>query len=404
MQIKIYRGTHQIGGCVTEITTANARIIIDMGEDLPSVNNEDIKPFGIDGVTRGTPNCDAVLITHYHGDHVGMFDEILSDIPIYMGSVAKQIYGTVQQTLKTKLGKGNPERVKTFKEYVIGKPLHFGDVKVTPYTVDHSAFDAYMLLIEADGKRILHTGDFRMHGARGSKMPAVFEKYCRNIDVLITEGTMLSRTNEKVLTEHELGIKAEKLLRENKYTFALCSSTNVDTIAEFYNAAIKNKRPFIVCEEDFQAEILKIITQNSTSPFYNFDRQKVYTYGKNLHGLMAERGFFFLGRANHVTQQAIEAFPNSLLIYSMWGGYLDKSHPAFDEYKKNFVDNAVKNGCRMEYVHTSGHASVDEIREVCRITNAKTVIPIHSEVPELLNEIQISNNIVILQDNESFVL
>lgn len=404
MQIKVYRGTHQIGGCITEISTESARIIIDMGEQLPSTKNDMKRSLTIDGVTKGTPNCNAVLITHYHGDHVGMFKEILPTIPVYMGSVAKQIYGAVQQTLKVKLGSGNPERVAAFNEYIVGKPLYFGDIKVTPYTVDHSAFDAYMLLIEAEGKRILHTGDFRMHGARGSKMPAVFEKYCKNIDVLITEGTMLSRIHEKIFTEHDLGIKAEMLLHDNKYAFILCSSTNIDTIAEFYNAAIKNNKPFIVCEDDFQAEILRIVTKNSTSQFYKFDKKKVYSYGENLHNFMAKRGFCFLGRTNYITQKAMETFPNSLLVYSMWGGYLDKSHPAFDKYKKNFIDNALRNGCRMEYLHTSGHASVDEIKQICEITNAKTVIPIHSETPEVLKEMQFPSNIVILQDNESIKL
>ena len=184
MQIKIYRGTHQIGGCVTEIKTATARIIIDMGEELPSYSHAEQKSFEIDGVTHGTPDCNAVLITHYHGDHVGMFEKVLPHIPIYMGKVAKQIYGVIQNTLKAKLNKGNPQKVQDFNEYVIGKPLHFGDIKVTPYTIDHSAYDAYMLLIEADGKRILHTGDFRMHGARGSKMLAVFEKYCKNTNIV----------------------------------------------------------------------------------------------------------------------------------------------------------------------------------------------------------------------------
>ena len=232
MQIKIYRGTHQIGGCVTEIRTANARIIIDIGEELPSADCKAKQAFKIDDVTNGTPDCNAVLISHYHGDHVGMFESVLPNIPIYMGKVAKQIYGVVQCVLKNKLNKGNPEKVNTFKEFTVGEPLYFGDIKVTPYTVDHSAFDAYMLLIEAEGKRILHTGDFRMHGARGSKMPAVFKKYCKNIDVLITEGTMLSRIDEKVMTEHELGIQADKILSKNKYVFALCSSTNIDTIDE----------------------------------------------------------------------------------------------------------------------------------------------------------------------------
>lgn len=404
MQIKIYRGTHKIGGCVTEIKTNNARIIIDMGEELPSANCTGYSPLEIDGVTKGTPDCDAVIITHYHGDHVGMFERVLPQIPIYMGAVAKHIYAVVQNTLKSKLDKGNPDRVLAFNEYVIGKPLYFGDIKVTPYVVDHSAFDAYMLLIEAEGKKILHTGDFRMHGAKGGKMPAVFEKYCKDIDVLITEGTMLSRVNETVVTEHELGAQADKILRGNKYVFALCSSTNIDTIAEFYNAALKINKPFIICENDFQGEILNIVTKSTTSPFYNFGRHKIYIYGENLRSFMAEKGFFFLGRTNYITQKAIENFPDSLLIYSMWRGYLDKTHTAFDEYKSNFVNHALNRGCKIVHLHTSGHASIDEIKEICKITKAKTIIPIHSECPERLKELGVSGSIVILQDNEIFTI
>ena len=119
MQIKVYRGTHHIGGCITEIKTDVARIIIDMGEELPSTNCK-IQGLKIDGVTSGTPNCNAVLITHYHGDHVGMFENVLPNIPIYMGKVAKQIYGVVQGILKNKLNKGNPEKVNLFKEFNVG--------------------------------------------------------------------------------------------------------------------------------------------------------------------------------------------------------------------------------------------------------------------------------------------
>ena len=403
MQIKIIRGTHQIGGSITEILTAQARIIIDMGSELPRSDGFESKFLDIDGVTCGKPQCDAVFITHYHGDHVGMYETVLPEIPVYMGAIAKQIFSVVQRTLKNKLDIGNPERISTFHTFDVGTPIFIKDIKITPYLIDHSAFDAYMFLIEAEGKRVLHTGDFRMHGVRGHKMPTVFEKYAHDIDVLIIEGTMLSRTSEKVMTEHELGCKAKKILHDNKNVFVLCSSTNIDTIAEFYNAAIENHRLFVVCD-DFQTEIFQIVSATSKSSFYNFDRHKVYVYGKNLNSLMSQYGFCFLGRANTVTKRAMATFSDNTLIYSMWRGYLDKTHVAFDQYKSEFVNSAVVNGSHIEYLHTSGHADLSSIMKVCEITQAKIIVPIHSEKPAAIESLALTGEVKILQDGESIMI
>ena len=403
MQIKIYRGTHQIGGCVTEIFTKQARIIIDMGAELPQAGKTTQSQLAIDGITQGAPRCDAVFITHYHGDHVGMTQTVLPSIPIYMGQAAKQIYGTVQQTLQTKLGTGNASIVDNFKTFQAGKPIYIKDICVTPFCIDHSAFDAYMFLIEAEGKRILHTGDFRMHGARGRKMPTVFKRYAESVDVLIIEGTMMSRLQEEVVSEHDLGKKATQILRQNQNVFVLVSSTNVDTIAEFYKAAIATRKPFVVCD-DYQRQILQIVTANSKSSFYNFDRQKVYVYGNNLHSFLAMRGFCFVGRANYATQKALESFPQNVLVYSMWQGYLNAAHPAYDEYKAQFVQNAVSKGSKYQYLHTSGHASAQQIKQVCQLTHAKFIIPIHSENPENFTKLGISGKLCLLSDGESFLV
>ena len=34
MKLRILKGTNQIGGCITEISTGHTKIIIDFGEDL----------------------------------------------------------------------------------------------------------------------------------------------------------------------------------------------------------------------------------------------------------------------------------------------------------------------------------------------------------------------------------
>ena len=43
MKVKIHRGTHQIGGCITEIeSNKGTKIIIDIGENLPSKEQEQV--------------------------------------------------------------------------------------------------------------------------------------------------------------------------------------------------------------------------------------------------------------------------------------------------------------------------------------------------------------------------
>jgi len=100
--------------------------------------------------------------------------------------------------------------------------------------IDHSAFDAYSFLIEANGKKVFYTGDFRLHGTRGKIK--VFEHFAKNIDCLICEGTNIAKG--KAQTEFELYNKAIELFEkpEHKYVFILCSSTNIDRIFEFYHA------------------------------------------------------------------------------------------------------------------------------------------------------------------------
>ncbi len=49
------------------------------------------------------------------------------------------------------------------------RPFPIGPFVVTPFLIDHSAFDAHMLLIEVCGRRIIYSGDFkRMDGSRFS--------------------------------------------------------------------------------------------------------------------------------------------------------------------------------------------------------------------------------------------
>jgi mRNA degradation ribonuclease J1/J2 len=53
-------------------------------------------------------------------------------------------------------------------EFTNGVPLEFGPFRITPHLVDHSAYDACALEVEADGRRLFYSGDIRAHGRKGA--------------------------------------------------------------------------------------------------------------------------------------------------------------------------------------------------------------------------------------------
>ena len=397
MKIIVHRGTHQIGGCVTEIKSNKTRIIIDMGSELPSSNKESERELEIDGVTVGKKNCDGVFISHYHGDHIGMVNKVLNDVPIYIGHVAHKIFLNLCEYLQDE----NIDSVRNFRTFKAGEKIILNDLTITPYRVDHSAYDAYMFLIEADGKRILHTGDFRNHGWTGKSLWSLIDTYIKNVDVLITEGTMLSRVAEDVLTEATLCNKAIKLMQDNRNVFVLCSSTNFDSIASFYKAA-KTCGKLFVCD-GYQRSNLDIVSEYAKSSLYKMPEAMIYWDNReDCIELMRKRGFCMLIRAKKSFKKILELFPDHLFVYSMWHGYIEEGY-AKDEDIYNFIPKDNNGNLNYLYLHTSGHATSQTIMELCKRLQPKTIIPIHGEKPEMLKEFDLPNcNIRILNDKEIF--
>jgi len=370
MQIKIHRGVNQIGGCVTEIKTKNTRILIDVGSNLPNTTSK-VKV----NIKKISKKCDAVFITHYHLDHVGEYMEVRKNIPIYIGEQAKEIFTIYQRKMQepsiAEVTQEHIDRLKTFKTYKQDIPLRVGDITLTPIRVNHSAFDSYMFLIEADGKRILHTGDFRTHGPSGQTIPERLKELGK-IDVLICEHTTLSRLDEIFKSELMLQKEAVDLIKNNKYVFIMCASTNIDRIASFFHANKEAGNKLFLCDV-YQKEILDYVTKTSTKykDYYNFSDVK--SFDKKFYQEMVDNGFCMLVRSNYFSSRFINSpnFKDSLFIYSQWLGYLQGA--TMNESIAKIVPKDYY------YLHTSGHATADGITEVCNIIKPDLIIPIHGE-------------------------
>ena len=426
-EIKIHRGG-QIGGCVTEISAGKARILIDFGEDLPGSKNKEKFEFPWDERPVG-----AVFFTHYHSDHIGRFTETCQHTDVYMSELSREvlvnIHGYLAENLP-KLAKWKPvekaqlldearkhagaleilkgagQRVHTFRPHEKKTvSVGDGDIRVTPFWVDHSAADACMLLIETEDKRILHTGDFRGHGIQGEDGMAMYEAVRslaeeRTIDTLIIEGTMMSRQGEKPYSEDDLRRDTDRLFQKHKQVFLIISSTNLDSFQTFYRAAVKWKRHVYVYNVYLKSQLETLgryASQRWDMPAMEDVKQ---IKGKSPEQL--KNGFVAIIKANVMGIELVKRFGGShpVVVYSMWPGYylrkLDTALCDFVEVcKKEHIPVYPLTDNSYGPLHTSGHASLELIEQVINAAKPRELFPIHTEdawgfldldIPEELKE------------------
>lgn len=284
MYIKIHRGTKQIGGNIIEIATEHTKLIFDAGANLPPLDEKlENDSIEIEGLTYGKPAFNWVFISHHHNDHCGLISRILPGIPIFAGKETTRILNVISDFADTKMPLVN-------FHFNNCQPIQLKDIRVTPIGVDHSAKDAYMFLIQADGKNVLYTGDYRAAEETAVEIKRLLG-IAGKLDVLISEGTnivAIGRGNRGTLRDEEhIRDEAENLM--NRYdgtVFILCSSTNEKRIEAMHAAALHTGRT--VCEDLFMTSVRNQPEEQQTLRFVaNYvDEQKfprTYDYFARLY-------------------------------------------------------------------------------------------------------------------------
>ena len=415
MNIKVHRGLEQIGGCITEISTATSRIFIDFGQNLPGhgeVTTPEQDRLMVENIfASNTKTHEAVFYTHGHEDHVGLFEYIPQHVPQYISEGTKELllikYGLIKEGRELYLEKLQQDEASTKEQIceviaqkttiekkieVIAKmnswsrvsphkkdcSFSIGDITITPFFNCHSIYDSHMFLIEADGKRIWHTGDYRAHGYLGKGLIPTLRKYATNIDVLITEGTMLSR-NDKCIHECRVSENMASVMKTYKYVFVLASATDIERLASIKNAAYKTKKPLYVCSK-FMASTMKFFTEREAERSHGLFKFIPRMFRFDDLEEMKNHGFVLVAGTSQISRVKgiLKALPidETILIYSSWEGYYtipeqiaaNPGYKTFRELFSNVID-----------IHTSGHAGKTTISKVVNQIKAPQTIFIHKE-------------------------
>lgn len=409
MKFKIHRGTHEIGGSCVEVWTENTRIILDFG--MPLVNRDgsefDFSKYknlttpeliergvlpDIKGLYDETDKLiDGVIISHAHQDHYGLLNYIHKDVKHYLGEATHKLIELNNLFTPQEI------HIECINYFEREKTFLIGDISITPYWADHSAFDAYSFLVEADGKSLFYSGDFRSHGRKGNAFKWFTHNAPQHVDYLLLEGTTIGRESKPFKTEDEIENDFIKVFQEqNKINLIYTSGQNIDRIVSIFRACKRTNKILVV--DVYVAKILKELSwfAQIPNPSKEFENLKVmfayltdnrltregnekilfefkqYKITKEEIENQADKIVMLIRPSMQIDLRKIKGIDGGNLIYSMWEGYLQKSGT------KKLLDYLTNRNFTIHKIHTSGHADTQTLKQMVEAIKPKNIVPIHT--------------------------
>ena len=396
--ICIHQAADKIGGNCVEIAAGDGRrLLVDAGRPLELKQGQ---RAALPASLNLESPIEGLVLSHSHADHSGLLAELPAGWPLICGEDTAFMLRFNQDFRKNT---GHP--VRTWPR--ANKPAAFtaGPFRITAFNVDHSAFDAYALLIEVDGRRIFYSGDFRGHGRKGALTEKFLEKPPADIDVLVMEGTSLPGEGKAAaappLTEADLEKEFAELFRRTQgrvfvswaagnidrmvTLFRACRRTGRTLVIDLYTALIWEEMgrfarlPALVRETPIRVVVTYkvnewLIKLGFENPARHFMKARVAIPAKALEEspgrlvVMARNGLARSGYAGKVHPTAADAW-----VWSQWSGYLKDEAQTID--LKNFLAPCGE----PLLIHSSGHAPPELLARLAKAVNPRILLPIHGE-------------------------
>ena len=415
MTLTIHRGTHEIGGSCVEICSDKAKILIDLGMPLDYDKHSQEEQTEIrHNAEEWCKGADAIFLSHAHADHYGFLGLLPQDTPIY---ATEETFAML--ALDGILG---DDPTKHLEKHTLksGQSCEVADIKVTAYIVDHSAYGACAYLIECDGKRILYSGDIRLHGVKG----VLYKNLPKNVDYLLLEGTNILRAKSNP-TERDIENQFVEAFNEAPDALHLvwCSAKNIDRICALFRACIRCGRTLVL--DPYTANVLADVAQlNPHIPTVTTAKQMRVYFPYYLTKRLLERNpesyiYSLEPRKNKVSYNDFMTKPKRYvmlvrptalsyleklsirhirLIKSIWGGYWNEPNT------ERFRDWVEEHCEAVKDIHSSGHADTQSLQRIVEFVRPQTIVPIHTDAPKRFCDIFVNDNVKCLDNNEVLYL
>jgi ribonuclease J len=430
-RLTCYGGVGEIGGNKVLLEDGGTRVLLDFGSGFSdgsnyfdgsiaprSVNGAgDLFEFGLlpelpglysEQALQNThlkykePEIDAVVLSHYHWDHMGRITYIDPKVPVYCGETTALIHEAYSEA------SGSPLDGHELKKFRTGDRFKVGSLEFQPIHVDHSIPGAYGFVVYTSEGALAYSGDFRFHGPAGS-MTSDFVSAAKASKpaLLLTEGTRVraddttaNMSEKSVLEEATKAVKgSDKLVMS---TFRGNDTDRINTFAEAASATgrrlVVSMKTAMLLEKLRGDKGLKVPRIGADVDVYvrrkrsgTLDDSDYFPWERRFLAQGVAAGDVRKNQRGVFLHLEVWNFPELIDIKPERGGtYIHAATEAFNEEGereegtiKNWIDHM---GFAYHQVHASGHAPMGEVGALVDDIGAAKVVPIHTEHPELFNE------------------
>jgi len=383
-------GLGEIGLNLMTVETAEHLVVVDAGLMFPEDHmlGIDIVIPDFSYLRERRDKLTGLVLTHGHEDHIGAVPFLLKEMPL-------PVYGTplTLALLKEKLREHGLLNDAELREIHPREPLTLGPFEFEFIPVPHSIVDGVGFALRTPQGVLIHSGDFKVDQTPvvGASMDLNrFAHYGeQGVLALLSDSTNAERPGY-TMSEREIGDTLEGFIRDapGRVIIAVFSS-HIPRLVQIVRLAAKHGRKILFNGKSMltNTRIAKELGYLEIPPGMEINvgdlknlppaETIIVTTGSQGEPMSA------LARIALEAHKQIHIRKGDLVILS------SRFIPGNERAITTVINNLYRLGAEVVYkqvadIHTSGHASQEELKLLLNLTRPRYFIPIHGELRHLI--------------------
>ncbi|HMB32367.1 MAG TPA: ribonuclease J [Desulfohalobiaceae bacterium] len=397
-------GFGEIGLNCLMLETPKTAVLIDCGLMFP-----DDFHYGVDiiiprleFILEKKPKLEGIILTHGHEDHIGALPWLLPDlrVPLYSSEFTLAL-------VENKLREYNLPYDLALYPMAAQESFCLGEMRFTFFPVCHSIIQGYGLGIETPVGNIVHTGDFKIDrnplGGHSTDLEAISKFSESEVLLLFSDSTNIEREGF-ALTEKEVKLTLEEIFQKasGRILITLFSS-HIQRIQEIYELTKQFGRKMAVSGKSLNTNI--DIARNlgqleiSESDFCSLEELGRLPDDQIVLLVTGAQGepMSAMTRLTEGTHRQLRIHVGDTVVMS------SRFIPGNTKAINKVINKLYKLGAEVMYekvqaVHASGHAHLEELKIMLRAVKPKYFIPFHGEFRHLIKHAQLAKDCGVAQE------